>query len=37
MRFRIEAYAAYLEEQQQKLEAASERITQVLLARIETL
>ena len=36
-RFRIKAYAAYLEEQQQKLEAASERITQVLLARIETL
>lgn len=36
-RFRIEAYAAYLEDQKRKLEAAVERVTQQLLARIETL
>jgi hypothetical protein len=36
-KFRLEAYAAYLAEQQQQLEAATNRITQTLLARIEAL
>jgi hypothetical protein len=33
-KFRLEAYAAYLEEQHQKLEAEAERITGELLARV---
>lgn len=33
-RFRLEAYAAYLDEQRQKLEAEAERITNELLLRI---
>ena len=33
-KFRLEAYAAYLAEQHQKLEAEAERITGELLARI---
>ena len=33
-RFRLEAYAAYLGEQKEKLEAAGERVTRELLARV---
>lgn len=33
-KFRLEAYVAYLEEQQQKLAAEAERITSALLTRI---
>jgi hypothetical protein len=33
-KFRVEAYVAYLDDQRQKLEAAAERITGELLARI---
>jgi hypothetical protein len=36
-KFRLEAYAAYLAEQQRKLEAEAERITGTLLARIEAM
>jgi hypothetical protein len=36
-RFRLEAYAAYLAEQQQKLEVEMDRITGTLLSRIEAL
>ena len=36
-KFRLEAYTAYLAEQQQKLEAEKERITQTLMARIEAI
>jgi hypothetical protein len=36
-KFRLEAYAAYLAEQQQKLEAETERITAALLSRIEAM
>jgi hypothetical protein len=36
-KFRLEAYAAYLAEQQQKLEAETERITGALLSRIEAM
>lgn len=35
-KFRVQAYAAYLEEQHTKLEAEAERITGELLARIRT-
>jgi hypothetical protein len=33
-KFRLEAYAAYLEEQRHQLEAETERITGELLARV---
>ena len=36
-KFRVEAYAAYLEDQRRKLEAEAGRITGELLARIEAL
>jgi len=36
-KFRLEAYAAYLAEQQQKLEAEMERIARTLLSRIEAM
>lgn len=36
-KFRLEAYATYLAEQQQKLETEVERITQALLSRIEAM
>jgi len=36
-KFRLEAYGAYLAEQQQQLEAEKERITQTLMARIEAM
>jgi hypothetical protein len=36
-KFRLEAYAAYLAEQRQKLEAETERITRTLLSRIEAM
>ncbi|HZY83671.1 MAG TPA: hypothetical protein VFE78_02465 [Gemmataceae bacterium] len=36
-RFRVEAYAAYLEEQKRKLEAEAGRVTEELLKRIEGL
>ena len=36
-KFRLEAYAAYLAEQRQKIEAEVERITRTLLARIEAM
>jgi hypothetical protein len=36
-RFRVEAYAAYLEEQRRRLEAEMGRVTQELLDRIEAL
>lgn len=35
-KFRLEAYAAYLEEQRHKLEAEAERITGALLARVRS-
>jgi len=36
-KFRVEAYAAYLDEQRQKLEAEAERITTDLLGRIKAM